>query len=631
VQVTVASLRALLARVQKPARYVGQEWNSVVKDWDRAQVTLALAFPDTYEIGMSNLGLMILYDLVNQREGLLAERAYAPWVDMEAAMRASGIPLFSLETRHPLHEFDVVGFTLQHELDYSNLLNMLDLGGIPVLAAERGPDAPLVIAGGSCTYNPGPMAAFIDLFVIGEGEEVLIELLERVRDWKATLLQKTASTRRELLLSLAGIPGIYVPSLYRVDYNGDGTLSSRSPEGLSSVKPLVEGIPARVRKRITPNLSPVPTRPIVPTLRVVHDRGMVEIQRGCSRGCRFCQAGMIYRPIRERPVAETVQAVGELIAATGYGEVGLVSLSSSDHSGIAEIVSQVIARHGPDGVSVSLPSLRIDSFSVRLAQMIQSTRKTGFTFAPEAGSQRLRDVINKGVSEEDLMRTTRAAFGSGWNRIKLYFMIGLPTETDEDVAEIARLIREIRAQGRAIRGRGVKINVSVSTFVPKPHTPFQWVPLAPRRVIERRQDILRATVRGRGVHLSWSDWDSTWLEAILARGDRRLGPVIYRAWQAGARFDAWREHFRPELWQEALEEEGIETDFFTTRPRGREEMLPWDHIDAGVTREFLWREYQRALVGAVSPDCRTECHACGILRAFAEERRGLDDGAWGCP
>jgi radical SAM family uncharacterized protein len=425
------------------------------------------------------------------------------------------------------------------------------------------------------------------------------------------------------LLRLARIAGIYVPSLYQVRYNPDGTIAA--------IEPTAEDAPPRVRKRIVPVLGPAPARAVVPALQVVHDRGNVEIQRGCSRGCRFCQAGMIYRPIRERPVAEALQAIDDLLACTGYSEVALVSLSSSDHSGISEIISQAMARHAEDGLAISLPSLRIDSFSVRLAEMIQSARKTGLTFAPEAGSQRLRDVINKGVTEEDLLRTTQAAFASGWNRIKLYFMLGLPTESDEDILEIARLIREIRAQGKALRDRAVDIGVSVATFVPKPHTPFQWAPLAPREVVEHRQRLLREQTRLRGVELGWSDWETTWLEAVLSRGDRRLGPAIYRAWRAGARFDAWSEHFRPDLWREALAAEGLDPAFYAHRERGEDELFPWEHIDAGVTRRFLWREYRRAREGQLSPDCRAGCHDCGILTALADERARVGKRAWGCP
>ena len=616
-------LQALLTHVQKPARYVGQEWNSIIKNWSDVRVTVALSYPDVYEIGMSNLGLAILYDLVNQRDEFVAERVYAPWEDMETAMRAAHMPLFSLETRRSLDEFDVLGFSLQHELTYTNVLNMLDLSGIPLLARERTPDVPLVIGGGSCTYNPEPMADFFDLFVIGEGEEVLLELLDTLRDWKASGSRAEPDGRRELLQRLARIPGVYVPSLYQVDYQDDGIVAT--------IKPSVDGIPTRIRKRIVSKLPPAPTCPIVANTQIVHDRGMIEIQRGCSHGCRFCQAGMIYRPIRERPVAETVKAIDDLIASTGHSEVSLVSLSSSDHSGIAEMIAQTMAHHTDDGLAISLPSLRIDSFSVDLARMIQTTRKTGFTFAPEAGSQRLRDVINKGVTEEDLLQTTEAVFENGWNHIKLYFMIGLPTETDEDIVEIARLIREISAQGRSIRHRTVDIKVNASTFVPKPHTPFQWAPLARRQIVEHRQGLLRDKARTRGVRISWSEWDNTWLEAVLSRGDRRLGAVILTAWRMGARFDAWSEHFCPDTWRQALNQEHLDADFYAFRERSQDEILPWSLIDAGVTSQFLWEEYGRSLTGELSPNCREQCHHCGILKAFAEQRSKLPKHTWECP
>ncbi len=631
-------LEELLTRVQKPARYIGGEWNSIAKDWNAvahpasgAPLTLALAYPDVYDIGMSNLGLTILYDLVNAQPHMLAERVYAPWPDMEAALREADLPLFSLETRHSLDSFDVIGFTLPYELNYSNVLTVLDLAGLPLLAAERQADMPLVIAGGSCALNPEPMAPFFDALVLGEGEEVLLELLEVVADWKRALLEKqtSADDRANLLCRLAQIPGVYVPSLYKVTYSAEGWVAS--------IKPIDDTVPARVRRRIIPALGPAPATPILPGMSTVHDRGAVEIQRGCSRGCRFCQAGIIYRPVRERPAAEVLAAIEALVANTGYDEVGLLSLSSSDHSEIAAIVDQAMATHAEDRLSISLPSLRIDSFSVELAEMIQSARKTGFTFAPEAGSQRLRDVINKGVTEEDLVETARATFESGWNRIKLYFMIGLPTETDEDVLEIARLVGVLSDLGKGIRGRIVDLNVSVSTFVPKPHTPFQWVPLASRETIRRRQDLLKEHCRQRGVHLSWSDWDTTWLEALLSRGDRRLALVIQRAWELGARFDAWSDQFRPELWRQALEAgkgAGIDPDLYTFRAYeapSTDQPLPWDVVDVGVSRTFLWREYQRALAGELSPDCRRQCHGCGILTGYDDERALVPEDAWGCP
>ena len=621
-QITDDRLQALLARVQKPGRYVGQEWNSVTKDWARAKVRVALAYPDIYEIGMSNLGLAILYDLVNQRDDMVAERVYAPWVDMESVLREEGVPLHSLETRHALGDFDLIGFSLQYELNHTNVLNMLDLAGIPILASERQEELPLVMAGGSCTYNPEPMAEFIDLFAIGEGEEVLLEVMEHLRDWRAAGHSLAGGDRFALLRELTTIPGIYVPSLYDARYGPDG--------GLVALEPREAGVPAQVRKRIMARLAPPPTRPIVPVMDVVHDRATLEIQRGCSRGCRFCQAGMIYRPVRERPLEETLDAIDTLLENTGYSEVGLSSLSTSDYSEIEALVSGILANHQDNGVIVSLPSLRIDSFSVHLAEMIQSAKRTGFTFAPEAGSQRLRDVINKGVTEEDLLRTTAAAFESGWNRIKLYFMIGLPTETDEDVLEIARLVRAISEQGKTIRRRTVDITVSASTFVPKPHTPFQWVPLASQETVVRRQKLLRDNTRLRGVRLSWAEWDDTWLEAILSRGDRRLSGVIQRAWRSGARFDAWSEHYQPDLWRQAFEAQSLDPVMYILRERTRNEILPWSVVDVGVDPRFLWREYQRALHGQLSPDCREQCHYCGILTAFADAH-GAVDVDWECP
>lgn len=609
-------LDRLLPRVQKPGRYIGGEWNSVTKEWEAVKTRVALAFPDIYDLGMSNLGLMILYDILNREEDILAERVYAPWVDMEAAMRREGLPLFSLETRHPLTQFDIIGFSLPYEQLYTNALNMLDLAGLPLLSRERDEGHPLIIAGGSGTYNPEPMADFMDLFVIGEGEEVIVELVR-------TYQEVQHLSREEQLRRLARIPGIYVPRFYDVRYHEDGTVAE--------VVPLIPEAQFPVTKRIVAALPPPVTRLIVPYIDIVHNRGVIEIQRGCTRGCRFCQAGMIYRPLRERPVEEILSAMDDLLAQTGFEEIALLSLSSSDHSQIEELVREVVARHGDEHLSISLPSLRIESFSVHLAEMLQTGRRTGFTFAPEAASARLRQVINKAIPDEELLEAAREVFSRGWRTLKLYFMIGQPTETMEDVEAIAELAREVRAIGQQAHGQRAQVNVTVSTFVPKPHTPFQWASLEEERRIREKQELLRRRLRGRGLRLSWNDPQETLLEAALSRGDRRLGPVIHRAWERGARFDAWSDQFRPQAWWEAFDEAGLDPDVYARRERPLDEVFPWDHIDAGVRKAFLARDYQRALRGEALPDCRERCFGCGILETFQDLRARTPPEAWGCP
>lgn len=588
-----------MLRVSKPARYTGGEWNSLVKDWAKAEVKIALAYPDIYEVGMSNLGLMILYDILNRQEGVLAERVYAPWIDMEEAMRREGLPLFSLESRRPLREFDIIGFSLPYELNYTNVLNMLSLAGIPILASERDESWPVIIGGGSMTCNPEPLADFFDLLVIGEGEEAILELVDAYRK---------ASGKGDFLRRAAAIEGVYVPNFYQVNYKPDGTVAE--------IRPTAPEAKEKIMRRIVAPLPPPPTRLIVPYVNIVHDRATIEIQRGCIRGCRFCQAGMIYRPLRERPLKEVLAAVDEILRETGYQEIALTSLSSSDYTEVETLVRELVGRYGAPPLSISLPSLRIDSFSVSLARMIQEQRKTGLTFAPEAGSQRLRDVINKDVTEEDLLSTAEAAYGSGWRRIKLYFMVGLPTETKEDVAAIVELVRKVRDIGRSYHGGKAAVSVSVATFIPKPHTPFQWLPLAGEEELREKQEILRKGLRGRGMHFSWHDPQSSLLEAALSRGDRRVGRAVYRAWELGAKLDAWTDFFRPELWRRAFAEAGLDPDFYARRERAQDEIFPWEHIDIGVRKGFLWAEYQKALCGEVTPNCRERCVGCGIRTAF---------------
>jgi radical SAM family uncharacterized protein len=598
-----------LPTVGKPARYTGHEWNAVVKPWDEATVRMVLAYPDVYEVGMSNIGLQILYDIVNRRSEALCERAFAPWPDMEARMRAQDIPLYALESRHALSEFDLIGFSLPYELNTTNVLNMLDLGGLPVRAADRDGRYPLVIAGGTGAAHPEPMADFIDAFVVGDGEEVILELLAAVAAARERDLGRQAALR-----ALAQIDGVYVPRLYEVSYDAHGRLDAIEPRVAEARLPVI--------KRIVDPLPPPPTQLIVPYIQAVHDRATIEIMRGCTQGCRFCQAGMAYRPLRERSKEEIVQAVDTIARETGDAEVGLVSLSSADHSQIREIVEEILARHRRPPLSVTLPSLRTDAFSVELAELFQGVRRSGLTFAPEAGSQRLRDAINKKVSDADLLAACEAAYAHHWQRVKLYFMIGLPTETDEDVEAIVDLVHAVRDIGYKHHGKKAKVSVTVSTLVPKPHTPFQWEPLIDDEALQRRQGILKRGLRGWGIRFSYHDPRVSLLEAVIARGDRRLGAVIERAWRAGARFDAWDEQLQWEAWMEAFAAEAIDPSYEARRVRSMEETLPWDHISCGVSKEYLQRECVRAIEGRTTRDCREGCTACG-----ARELLGCQEAA----
>jgi radical SAM family uncharacterized protein len=593
--------RDILPAVEKPSRYAGAEWNAIVKDWDRTDLRMVILYPDTYELGMSNLAIQIIYDLVNRRDDALCERAFTPWVDMEAKLRESGIPLFSLETRHSLRDFDVVGFSLGYEQTYTNVLTCLDLSGIPLLTVERTDEDPLIVAGGNCVFNPEPMADFFDLFVIGEGEEVLQELLDAV---KAT----RGLPREERLRTLAQIQGIYAPSLYEATYSEDGLLAATTPR--------FPDVPRTVLKRVVQDLDslPYPTKPVVPFMQAVHDRISLEVFRGCTRGCKFCQAGMITRPVRERSLEKLVDLAEELVQNTGCDEISLVSLSTADYTRLPELTRKLQERHGDKRVGLSLPSLRVDAFSVDIADQVQQVRKSGLTFAPEAGSQRMRDVVNKTVTEEDLFTSAAAAFEKGWRKVKLYFMIGLPTETDEDIEGIAHLAKEVLAIGRQ-RKVPAEVNVGVSTFVPKAHTPFQWHGQDTLEEIRRKQALLRSLVRDRAIKLSLHPADTSFCEGLLSRGDRRLGPAILRAWQMGARFDGWDEHHDPALWAEACRQVGVDPAFFANRQREYDEPLPWDHIDCGVTKRFLMVEDKKARMPEprVVEDCKTDrCFGCAV-------------------
>ena len=592
----------LLDKVQKPGRYTGKEFNETVKKEDASTVKIALTFPDLYEIGMSYLGFKILYEIINKRDDASAERVFSPAVDMEKLLRERQIPIFSLETYRSLNSFDIVGFTIQHELCFSNILNLLELGHIPLRSEERKEDDPLVIAGGPGTFNAEPLSAFFDLFVIGEGEEIVGKIIEVYKRWKGKKQSKA-----KLLEELAHIEGIYVPSFYEVDYFKDGRIKS--------VNPKKETYCPVIKKQIISDFDKVayPLFPIVPNIDVVHDRITLEIFRGCTRGCRFCQAGMIYRPVREKSVDTLIRLADEILAHTGYEEISLSSLSSSDYSEIESLITKLVDRFEEKGVGVSLPSLRIDSFSVALAQQVQRVRKSGLTLAPEVGTQRLRDVINKNVQEEDLYSSIRAAFEKGWRKIKLYFMVGLPTESEEDVEGIVRLISKVDRMGREITGRKVGINVSVSAFVPKPHTPFQWEAQEERESLFKKIRYLKNKLNWRNISFSYPDVDRSYLEAVFARGDRRLGEVLERALHLGCKFDAWREQFNFEAWQKAFSDCGLNMEFYANRVREEDEVLPWDHISCGVKKEYLLKEREKAFKGETTPDCRFEdCTGCGV-------------------
>ena len=595
-------LERILPRVQKPARYTGGEYNAVVKDKDKVDFRFALCFPDTYEIGMSNLGDRILYGVMNGMDGVWCERCFAPWGDMEDELRRNGIPLYGLESGDPLSEFDMIGFSLGYEMAYTNVLNMLDLAGLAVRAADRKETDPIIVAGGACAYNGEPLADFVDLFSIGEGEDVTVELIQLRRESK-----RNGWSKAEFLRRAADIQGIYVPSLYQVDYAPDGTISAITP---------LDGAPEKVRKRIVADMdkSYFPVKTIVPSTEIVHDRVMLELFRGCIRACRFCQAGYIYRPVRKRSRDLLVQQGIDGCKDSGYQEMTLSSLSSSDYPDLVSLCDGLLDYCQPRNIGLSLPSLRADNFSMSIMERLQKVRRSGLTFAPEAGTQRLRDAINKNVREEDLMASCKTAFEGGWNSVKLYFMLGLPTETDEDVLGIADLAEKVYGVWREYtpnRSRGVRITVSTACFVPKPDTPFQWESQVTMEEYQRRVKLLREHMRGRSISYNWHDPETSYLEAVLARGDRRLGRVLEYAWQHGAKFDSWSEYFSFERWMEAFRACDLTPDFYAVRQRDKDEVLPWSMIDIGVRPQYLWREREQCYRSTLTPDCRKQCTGCG--------------------
>ncbi|WP_294372126.1 TIGR03960 family B12-binding radical SAM protein [uncultured Clostridium sp.] len=601
----------ILFKVEKPARYIGGELNEIIKDPKEVDIRFAFCFPDVYEVGMSHLGSRILYHTINLREDTYCERAFTPWPDMEELMRENNIPLFTLETKDSLNDFDILGFTLQYEMSYTNVLNMLDMCNIPIRASERSEDDPIVMAGGPCAYNPEPLCDIIDFFEIGEGEEMMNDVLDIYKKYKGK------GKKSEFLREISKIEGIYVPSLYDVVYNEDGTIKSFEPK--------YDDVPKRVKKRIITNYTKVefPTDIIVPYTEIVHDRVVLELFRGCTNGCRFCQAGMIYRPVREKTREDLLELTRKLIKNTGYEEVSLSSLSTCDYSDIKGLVEDLMAEHKDKKVGVALPSIRVDAFSVDLLKSIQEVRKTGLTFAPEAGSQRMRDIINKGLTEERILEAAESAFGSGWNTLKLYFMVGLPYEELEDCRGIGELAEKIVERYKSVpkgkgNNRGLKLTVSTSILVPKPFTPFQWAPMARIDEVNKKIDAVKDSIKSRCITYNYHEQKTSVMESVFARGDRRLCEVLIKAFEKGAKFDGWNQYFKYNIWQEALKECGLDEDFYAYRERTYDEILPWDFIDIGVNRKYLERENEKAKKAELTQNCRKGCTGCGVNVNFKE-------------
>ena len=607
-----------LLKVQKPGRYTGGEFNAVHKDPAAIRTRIALAFPDIYDLGVPNLGLAIFYDLLNKSPEIWAERVYLPWEDMETEMRSHDVPLFTLESKTQLSDMDIIGVTIPYESLYTNVLNLIDLAKLPIYAKDRTASDPLIISGGHSAFNPEPMAPFIDAMAVGEGEEVFPEIVAVYQQWKSS-----GQDREALLFALTKVEGVYVPSFYQPEYNQDGTVKA--------IRPTRPNVPARIKKRILPVLPKPPEHFVVPSIDVIQNRVAVEIMRGCSRGCRFCQAGFITRPVRERPPEMVISSLESALNETGYEEAALLSLSSSDYRPIRELVTELHHMHEKRRLNIALPSLRIDTVSVDILEQLRGSRLGGFTLAPEAASDKIRKTINKNIQDEQLLETAEAIYSHGWQTIKLYFMIGLPNETLEDVQAIADLCIKVIKLGRKIIGKRSQLNLGVATFIPKPHTPFEWAKMDDPEQILKKQQLLKKALSTPGIKISWSDPDSTMFEAWSSRGDRRLSNVIYRAWQLGAKMDAWQDHYKKDAWMTAFDENNLDPEFYVHRERNADEVFPWDHIDIGVTKQTLWKEYENSRQQILRPDCRQGCYGCGVAAAFADIQPRNQADLWFCP